>query len=84
LNRKTAEKSWSSGYVSRKAKKADAVSAGKKRKDMTAAGAKEKPGKEVKCARHPLSKNPENLSAGQEATLELIAKSNPKLFRHIF
>ena len=43
--------------------------------------AKEKPGDAVKGARYPLSKNPENLSAGQEATLELIAKSNPKLYR---
>ena len=45
------------------------------------AGAKEKPGEQVKGARYPLSKNPENLSAGQEATLELIATSNPKLYR---
>jgi transposase len=43
--------------------------------------AKEKPGEAVKGARYPLSKNPEHLSAGQEATLELIAKSNPKLYR---
>jgi transposase len=43
--------------------------------------AKEKPGEAIKGARYPLSKNPENLSAGQEATLELIAKSNPKLYR---
>jgi transposase len=43
--------------------------------------AKENPGEAVKGARYPLSKNPENLSAGQEATLELIAKSNPKLYR---
>jgi transposase len=43
--------------------------------------AKEKGGEQVKGTRYPLSKNPENLSAGQEATLELIAKSNPKLYR---
>lgn len=35
----------------------------------------------IKGARYPLSKNPENLTAAQEATIELIAKSNPRLHR---
>jgi transposase len=36
---------------------------------------------EIKGAKYPFSKNPENLTGSQEATLELIAKSNPKLYR---
>jgi transposase len=35
----------------------------------------------IKGARYPLSKNPENLKGSQQATLEMISKSNPKLFR---
>jgi transposase len=42
---------------------------------------KEKKADVVKGARYPLSKNPENLTAGQAATIELIAKSNPCLYR---
>jgi transposase len=42
---------------------------------------KANPVKDVKGARYPLSKNPENLSGAQEATIELIAKSNQKLYR---
>jgi transposase len=39
------------------------------------------PSEAVKGARYPLSKNPENLTAGQAAVMELIAKSNPRLYR---
>jgi transposase len=42
---------------------------------------KNNPADAIKGSRYPLSKNPENLSEGQEATIELIAKSNPKLYR---
>ena len=35
----------------------------------------------IKGARYPLSKNPENLTTGQAATIELLAKSNTKLYR---
>jgi transposase len=37
--------------------------------------------KAIKGARYPLFKNPENLTDGQAATIELIAKSNPRLYR---
>jgi transposase len=36
---------------------------------------------ELKGTRYALIKNPENLTAGQEATVELLAKSNPKIYR---
>jgi transposase len=39
------------------------------------------PVREIKGSRYPLLKNPENLSASQEATIEMIAKSNPALYR---
>jgi transposase len=35
----------------------------------------------IKGARYPLSKNPENLTNGQAAAIEMIAKSNPRLYR---
>ena len=35
----------------------------------------------IKGFRYALLKNPENLSAGQAAAIEVIAKSNPKLYR---
>jgi transposase len=35
----------------------------------------------IKGARYPLSKNPEHLTDGQAATIELVAKSNPRLYR---
>jgi hypothetical protein len=35
----------------------------------------------IKGARYPLSKNPEHLNGNQQVTLEMISKSNPKLFR---
>jgi transposase len=43
--------------------------------------AKTDPAKEVKGARYPLVKNPENLSEAQQATIDLIAQSNPMLYR---
>jgi transposase len=37
--------------------------------------------KPIKNSRYALLKNPENLTAGQEANIEMIAISNPKLYR---
>jgi len=64
------------------------------RKQAGPAGALKKPGrpkageerrgdaaKEIKGSRYALLKNPENLTASQEATVEMIAKSNPMLYR---
>jgi transposase len=41
----------------------------------------EKKADAVKGARYPLSKNPEHLTSGQAAAVEMIAKSNPRLYR---
>jgi transposase len=63
------------------AAKSDKTKRGRGRPKKGEEPPKANPVKEVKGTRYPLSKNPENLTEAQEATIDLIAKSNPLLYR---